>query len=199
MWQGQVYVNWVVMFELPSSAGVFGSIVDMLVVAYKAAGFCSLLKWVNDFFVIHFPHQCWSEQEFMDLTGVFGVPWSSKKTCPFSTLQQYISFNWDLTNCIAAVPLEKLAQIITLLNLWLSPDNQFSPQKAGAHFMHFPSYPPLSAEYSSLSILLQIVPGKTPHISSLDGRSLLDLFSNLEPPRSDAFNITSRDRSVVVG
>ena len=84
MWQGQVYVDWAVMFGLSSSTGVFSCIADMLIAIYKAAGFHSILKWVNNFFVVHLPHQHWSEQEFMELTGAFGIPWSIKKMCPFS-------------------------------------------------------------------------------------------------------------------
>ena len=75
------------MFSLALSAGVFGCVVDMLVAIYKAAGFYPLLKWVDDFFVVHLPHQSWSKQDFMDLTGAIGIPWSAKKTHPFSLLQ----------------------------------------------------------------------------------------------------------------
>jgi len=51
-WKGQVYVDQAVMFGLSSSAGVFGAIANMLVALYQAAGFSTILKWVNDFFVI---------------------------------------------------------------------------------------------------------------------------------------------------
>ena len=81
------------MFGLSSSAAVFGCITDMLVAIYKAAGFQPLLKWVNDFFIVCPLGQCWSEQDFMDLTGAVGVPWSVKKTRPLSTIQRYIGFD----------------------------------------------------------------------------------------------------------
>ena len=51
-WEGKVYVDRAVMFGLSSSAGVFGSIADMLVAIYWVAGFGPLTKWVDDFFVI---------------------------------------------------------------------------------------------------------------------------------------------------
>ena len=98
----------------------------MLVAIYKAAGFHPLLKWVDDFFIVRLPHQSWTEQDFMDLTGAIGVPWSAKKTCPFSLLQQYIGFNWDLTGCTMAIPPNKLSQVLDLLNCWLTPDSSFS-------------------------------------------------------------------------
>ena len=53
MWQGLVYVDHAVIFGLLSSAGVFGCVADMLVAIYKATGFHTLLKWVDDFFVIY--------------------------------------------------------------------------------------------------------------------------------------------------
>jgi hypothetical protein len=51
-WDGKVYVDRAVMFGLSSSAGVFGSIADMLVAIYRAAGFGPLTKWVDNFFVV---------------------------------------------------------------------------------------------------------------------------------------------------
>jgi hypothetical protein len=53
------------MFGLASSAGVFGAIANMVVAMYKAAGFSKILKWINDFFVIHLPNEDWTEQDFM--------------------------------------------------------------------------------------------------------------------------------------
>ena len=112
MWNGLVYVNRAVMFGLSSSAGVFGC-----VAIYEAAGFQPLLKWVDDFFIVHLPGQCWSEQDFMDLTGGIGVPWSVKKTWPLSMIQRYIGFDWDLTDHTVAIPLDKLSQVLALLSL----------------------------------------------------------------------------------
>ena len=120
------------MFGLSSSAGVFGCIADMLVAIYEAAGFQPLLKWVNNFLVIHLPGQCWSEQDFMDLTGAVGVPWSVKKTQPLSMIQRYIGFDWDLIDCTVAIPLDKLSWVLTLLSLWLLPGNSFSSHKAAS-------------------------------------------------------------------
>ena len=79
LWKDHVYVDRAVMFGLSSSAGVFGSIGDMLVAIYEKASFFPLLKWVDDFFVICLLDQSWMEEEFMGLTGVFSVPWSPKK------------------------------------------------------------------------------------------------------------------------
>ena len=87
MWEELIYINQVLMFSLALSAGVFGCVADMLVAIYKAAGFHPLLKWVDNFFIVCLPHQSWSEQDFIDLTGAIGMPWSTKKTRPFSLLQ----------------------------------------------------------------------------------------------------------------
>ena len=65
-WRDRVYVDRAVMFGLSSSAGVFGSIGDMLVALYEKAGFSPLLKWVDDFFVIRLPDQNWTEEECYD-------------------------------------------------------------------------------------------------------------------------------------
>ena len=60
------------MFGLSSSAGVFGSIADMLADIYQASGFGPIVKWVNDFFVIWLPDGSWTEGQFMDLTARIG-------------------------------------------------------------------------------------------------------------------------------
>lgn len=79
-WNGKVYVDRVVMFGLTSSAGVFGSIADMLVAIYEAAGFGIIRKWVNDLLAIRLPSQTWTENHFIELTSALGVPWSQEKT-----------------------------------------------------------------------------------------------------------------------
>ena len=125
-WNGLVYVDRAIMFGLASSAGVFGSIADMLIAIYKAAGFTSILKWVDDFFVIRLPDQTWTEQEFMDLTAFCGVPWSIKKMRPLATVQRYIGFDWNLESRTVALPAEKLSKSLALLDTWLAPDGKFS-------------------------------------------------------------------------
>ena len=134
MWEGLIYIDQAVMFGLASSAGIFGCVADMLVAIYKAAGFHPLLKWVDDFFIVCLPNQSWSEQDFMDLTGAIGVPWSTKKTHLFSSLQRYIGFDWNLASCTVAIPPNKLSWVLDLLNCWLTPDSSFSSRKtAGLH------------------------------------------------------------------
>lgn len=131
-WNGLIYVDRAVMFGLASSAGVFGSIADMLLAIYKAAGFTAILKWVDDFFVIHLPDQTWTEQEFMDLTGYCGVPWSMKKMRPLASVQRYIGFDWNLDSCTVALPAEKLSKALSLLDAWLKPDAKFSARDAAS-------------------------------------------------------------------
>jgi len=76
------------MFGLSSSAGVFGSVADMLIAITEqlVSLHCSM---GNDFFVICLPDQSWTEQEFMDLTGYFGVPWSINKMRPLAMSALY--------------------------------------------------------------------------------------------------------------
>ncbi|KAG1728106.1 hypothetical protein EDB19DRAFT_1832862 [Suillus lakei] len=58
------------MFGLTSSAGVFGSVADMLIAIYGKAGFELIRKWVDDFLIVRLPHQLWSEAKFMAVTSV---------------------------------------------------------------------------------------------------------------------------------
>ena len=92
-WKGLVYVDQAVMFGLSSSVGVFSTIGDMLVTIYEKAGFSPIIKWVNNFFVIRCPGQVWTEQDFVDLTGYFGIPWSTKKMRLLATVQRS-SITW---------------------------------------------------------------------------------------------------------
>jgi hypothetical protein len=79
LWCGRVYVDRALMFGLSLSAGVFGSVADMLVAIYEKAGFGPIRKWVDDFFIIRLPHQNWTEEEFIKLSATFRVPWSLEK------------------------------------------------------------------------------------------------------------------------
>lgn len=92
-WKDKVYLDRAVAFGLSSSAGVFGAVADMLVAIYRTSGFGPIRKWVDDFLVIHLPHQTWSEDDFLHLTEPLGVPWSRVKTKPLASVQHYIGFD----------------------------------------------------------------------------------------------------------
>lgn len=117
-WEGKVYVDRALMFGLTSSAGVFGSIADMLVAIYEQAGFGPICKWVDDFFVVLLPGASWTELEFISLTAAFGVPWSHAKTRPLASVQRFIGFDWDLVNRTVALPPEKLRRMRDLVCKW---------------------------------------------------------------------------------
>lgn len=131
-WNGVVYVDRALMFGLTSSAGVFGAIADMLVAIYGAANFGLIRKWVDDFLAIRLPHQTWTEKDFMDLTGYFGVPWSTEKLRPFSSIQKYIGFNWNLEHKSVALPKEKLQATRLLIKEWQRPNASFSAREAAS-------------------------------------------------------------------
>jgi hypothetical protein len=131
-WDSMVYVDRALMFGLTSSAGVFGAIADMLVTIYGAANFGLIRKWVDDFLAIRLPHQTWTEKEFMDLTGYFGVPWSIEKLHPFSLIQKYIGFNWNLECKSVALPKEKLQATQLLVKEWQCPNASFSAREAAS-------------------------------------------------------------------
>jgi hypothetical protein len=61
---------------MTSSASIFGVVADMLVAIYKASGFPTILKWVDDFFIIHLPHELWTKHDLISLTSQQGVPWA---------------------------------------------------------------------------------------------------------------------------
>ncbi|KAF5371897.1 hypothetical protein D9757_010604 [Collybiopsis confluens] len=129
-WQGRVIVDRAVCFGLATSAGVFGSIADMLAAIYRKWGVRGLLKWVDDFFAIRFPDQSWTEEEFIALTAAFGIPWSVKKTRRFSRIQQYIGFVWDLGRKVVSLPPGKLNAIVVLMKEWRVAGGHFSASNA---------------------------------------------------------------------
>jgi len=130
-WNGKFYVDRALPFGLASSAGVFGSIADMLVDLYNQSGqFGPMVKWVDDFFNIHLPHHVWSETDFMAFTSQFGVPWSTKKLRPLCSVQRYISFDWDLDRKSVSLPEEKMKSFTDLIETWLAMDRTFSQKEA---------------------------------------------------------------------
>ncbi|GJE95065.1 hypothetical protein PsYK624_112440 [Phanerochaete sordida] len=118
------------MFGLRSSAGVFGSVADMLLAIYRAAGFDPICKWVDDFLVIQLPGQTWTEDDFIALTARLGVPWATEKTRKLASRQQYIGFVWDLEAKSVSLPSEKLEDIHALLGDWLRPRARFTMREA---------------------------------------------------------------------
>jgi hypothetical protein len=132
IWDGLVYVDRAVMFGLASSAGVFGSIADMLIAIYVRAGFFPIIKWVDDFLVIRLPGNAWSEEDFMNLTAQAGVPWSPTKLRRFALNQRYIGFDWDLPSKSVSLPAEKLSAVQDLLTSWEVTDALFSEHSAAS-------------------------------------------------------------------
>lgn len=131
-WQNKIYVDRAVMFGLASSAGVFGAVADMLVAIYKAAGFHMIQKWVDDFFVIRYPDQTWTEEDFINLTADLGVPWSASKTKPLASRQKYIGFIWDLDKKAVALPPEKISALISVIDHWLKRTSKVSMKEAAS-------------------------------------------------------------------
>lgn len=131
-WEGKVYVDRALMFGLTSSAGVFGSITDMLVAIYDCAGFGPIRKWVDDFFVILLPGAKWTENDFISLTAAFGVPWSQAKTRPLAFVQRFIGFDWDLVQRTVALPLTKLHKTQELVRQWQLSGSSFREKEAAS-------------------------------------------------------------------
>ena len=129
-WKGKVYVDRAVCFGCRSSAGVFGSIADMLVAIYRSSGFGPLTKWVDDFFVIWLPHHTHSEEEFMEVTAALGVPWSLPKLRRRALIQRFIGFDWDLPACSVIFPADKLSSLLALLASWQVPAFRASMSEA---------------------------------------------------------------------
>jgi len=120
------------MFGLTSSAGVFGSVADMLVAIYGKAGFERIRKWVDDFLVIRLPHESWSEEDFMALTSQCGVPWSLEKLRPFAPTQRYIGFDWNLDRKSVSLPHDKLQKIQEQVAGWLLGGASFTAKEAAS-------------------------------------------------------------------
>lgn len=132
-WRLKVYLDFAAAFGMASSAGIFGNIADMIVAIYKALGFEHLLKWVDDFFLIRLPSDTWTEDDFMLVTSVLGVPWALDKTKLFAFIQRFIGFDWDLPGRSVSLPADKLAAIHALLELWLAdPISSFSSHDAAS-------------------------------------------------------------------
>jgi len=130
-WDNRVHVDRAVAFGLASSAGVFGSVADMLVAICEASKkFGPMVKWVDDFFVTRLPHQRSTEADFMELTGKYGVPWSIKKLRPFSIVQRYLGYDWDLQKKTVSMPQDKLVTCQSLLTSWTNEGASFTKREA---------------------------------------------------------------------
>jgi hypothetical protein len=133
MWRDQVYLDLAAPFGLRSSACVFGSIANMLMAIYNAAGFGPICKWVDNFFVIQQPGETWTKQEFMDLTARLGVPWLVSKLRVLASIQRYIGLDWNLVTHTVAMPPKKLQATLKLAALWLVGNRKSKADTACLH------------------------------------------------------------------
>jgi len=173
-WDGKFYVDRALPFGLASSAGVFGSVADMLVALYNHSHkFGPMVKWVDDFFAILLPHQSWNETDFMEFTGRFGVPWSAKKLRPLDVVQRYIGFSWDLSSRSVSLPEEKKRAALDLVDQWLQVNGKFTLTE-------------VLAFHGKLVFIASIFPLIRPYLPSIIdfSRSFRDPRSKLHVPRS---------------
>jgi hypothetical protein len=112
------------MFGLVSSTGVFGLIADMVLDIYKVTGFTLVTKWVDNFIAFCTPSQQWSEEDFMQITEEFGIPWSREKLRRFAPIQCYIGLDWDLNQCSVLLPEEKLTKVKVKIQIWFEAGMQ---------------------------------------------------------------------------
>ena len=173
-WEGKFYVDRALPFGLASSAGVFGSVADVIVdLCTHSQLFGPMVKWVDDFFVIRLPHQSWSEADFMDFTAKFGVPWSIKKLRPLNHLQRYIGFDWDLEKSTVSLPEEKRFAILGLIDQWLSPNKTVSANDCLS----------LHGKLVFTATIFHLIRPYLPSITSFAG-TFRDPRAALHPPRS---------------
>ncbi|KIJ29491.1 hypothetical protein M422DRAFT_109796, partial [Sphaerobolus stellatus SS14] len=59
-----------------------------------------------------------------------GVLWSQEKMKPFTSVQRYIGFTWDLENKTISLPMEKMEKVRGLIIDWLTPRAKFSASEA---------------------------------------------------------------------
>ena len=171
-WEGKVYVDRAVAFGSASSAGVFGSVADMLAAIYEATRtFGPLVKWVDDFFVTKLPHQSFTETDFMELTGRRGVPWSIKKLRPFKTVQRYLGYDWDLQNKTVSMPQEKIDACQELLAKWTKRGAMFTIREAES----------LHGKLVHMSSLFRLIRPFLPTITSFI-RNIPNLHARHHPP-----------------
>lgn len=172
-WRGKVYVDLALCFGLASSAGVFGSIADMLVAIYRAHGFGPIRKWVDDFLVIRLPDQHFTEDDFMALTSAAGVPWSVPKTRTFASRQRFTGFDWDLANLTVSMPEEKRRACLDLLATWAVPEVQVTMKEAAA----------LHGKLVHMSIIFRLIRPFTRSIAGF-AASFRSSRAQLRPPKS---------------
>ena len=86
---------------------------------------------MDDFLVICFPQQQWTDQDLIELTSAVGVPWSQKKTRPLAVCQCYIGFVWDLSSKTVALP-DKVDAVLELIHRWSTKGQHFSSHEAAS-------------------------------------------------------------------
>lgn len=129
-WEEKLYIDHALCFGLASSAGIFGSLADMILDIVRNNDMGRFRKWVDDFLGIRLPHENWTESDFINISADFGVPWKHTKTRPFSSSQKYLGFIWNLERKSVALPIEKFDAFIHLAEQWCEEGRRFTQKEA---------------------------------------------------------------------
>lgn len=125
----QVWIDHAASFGGASSNGLFGRPGDAIVAIFKFNGIPDLLKWVDDYIFFRypsFPSSTGPWQYPFDASIIFrialelGWPWALEKFRDFAFIFLYLGFQWDLTEKLVIIPLNKRTKYLARLALWIS-------------------------------------------------------------------------------
>lgn len=149
-WEDLFYVDRAVCFGFGPSAGLWGRVADVIAAIARKVGMGPLIKWVDDFFLVRPPGSTYTEDDFIRLSAYWGVPWEPSKTRPFSFIQRYIGFDWDLQHRSVEFPHDKKLLLLALIISWIEKGSSFTLQEAESlhgKLVHSSSVVPLSRPF----------------------------------------------------
>lgn len=122
-WNGKVALNLCCQFGAASSSGLWGRIADAFCAIFvHHHPDASVLNWADDFTFWRYPDPfgrfTLSLDDIECLAARLGLPWSAKKTAPFSSTFTYLGFAWDLDRRWVQLTDKKRCKYVAALSGW---------------------------------------------------------------------------------
>ena len=123
-WQNEIYVQHNAVKGLSSVGGIQGTPADACIEILHAYGISPVFKWVDDFVNFRSPsilppqpdlHSFeYSLAAIFKITDPLGIPWHLilKKGQDFGPTFKYLSFIWNLPNCLVSLPIDRCAKVL---------------------------------------------------------------------------------------
>ena len=123
LWDGALFIDTVLPFDLRSSAKIYTAIADAAKWITCQSGIRFIIHHLDNFLIIGAPASSECAEALKTLIAIFerlGLPIAIEKVEEPSICLDFLGFELDCHYMLVSLPLNKLRELQTLLRLWVS-------------------------------------------------------------------------------